>query len=144
MTWEVTLNDIDDFAQNFWKAVPHIKVFAFHGQMGAGKTTIISALCRTKGVTSAPSSPTFSIINEYAYTENGKEKVLYHIDLYRLKDMEEVLQTGVADCIDSGSICFVEWPEIAPSLFDEAAMHVFIEAADNNKRLIKTATTAAT
>jgi tRNA threonylcarbamoyladenosine biosynthesis protein TsaE len=95
--------------------------------MGAGKTTTIAALCRYKGVRDAVASPTFSIINEYSFTENDIQKKIFHIDLYRLKDEEEVVQTGVEDCISSGEICFVEWPEKAPFLFDENTVHVVIQ-----------------
>ena len=105
--------------------------------MGAGKTTTIAALCRYKGVTEAASSPTFSIINEYAYTEGGIQKTIFHIDLYRLKDDEEVVQTGVEDCVESGKICFVEWPEKAPYLFDERALHIVIKPVNEKERTVK-------
>src|SRR5687767_4547896 len=98
MKWQVSLNGLNEFTQDFWKTVNGYKVFALHGAMGAGKTTVITALCRYKGVTTSISSPTFSIINAYGYTENGFEKVLYHIDLYRLKNTDEAMQAGVADC----------------------------------------------
>ena len=137
MVLHVFIDKLDDFAAQFWQAVGSTKVFAFHGQMGAGKTTTIAALCKYKGVSEAPSSPTFSIINEYAYAEAGAQKTIYHIDLYRLKDDEEVLQTGVEDCIESGHICFVEWPEKAPYLFDERALHVVIEPINERERRVK-------
>src|SRR5436305_3365100 len=119
MEWQVTLADLDAFAAAFWKKVEDAKVFVFHGEMGSGKTTIIAALCRAKGVLDAVSSPTFSIINEYAYNEHGVLKKLFHIDLYRLKSEAEVVQAGVEDVVYSDTVCFVEWPEKAPHLFDE-------------------------
>jgi tRNA threonylcarbamoyladenosine biosynthesis protein TsaE len=118
-------------------------VFAVHGEMGAGKTTTIAALCRAKGVHDAVSSPTFSIINEYAYTEHGHLKKLFHIDLYRLRSAEEVIQAGVEDCVYSGAICFVEWPEKAPHLFDENAMHLVLEPVKATVRNIKVLPAAA-
>src|SRR5215213_7730144 len=117
MQFQISLHELDIFAKHFWEEVKEATVFAFHGQMGAGKTTIITAICRAKAVQDVMGSPTFSIINEYVYTEGNEVKKIYHIDLYRLKDEDEVLQAGVEDCIYSGSVCMVEWPEKAPHLF---------------------------
>jgi tRNA threonylcarbamoyladenosine biosynthesis protein TsaE len=113
------------------------KVFAFHGEMGAGKTTIISALCHYNGTNDVTGSPTFSIINEYSYFENGEAKKIFHIDLYRLKDEEEVIQAGVEDCVYSGSVCMIEWPEKAPGLFDDETVHVFIEHVSATERKVE-------
>ncbi len=142
MEWTVTLDQLDTFAARFWTYVKEAKVFAFHGTMGAGKTTTIAALCRHKGVQEAVASPTFSIINEYGYTTEGEEKKIYHIDLYRLNDREEVLQSGVEDCLFSGAVCFVEWPEKAPHLFDEHTVHVLLLPVDAHTRTLKIATPA--
>ena len=116
---QFSIEQLPAFAAAFWNQVKEARVFLFHGQMGAGKTTTITALCQYKGVQQGISSPTFSIINEYVYIENGQQKTIYHIDLYRLKDLEEMIAAGVEDCIYSGAICFVEWPQKAPELFDE-------------------------
>jgi len=83
------------------------------------------------------SSPTFSIINEYSFNENGIEKKIFHIDLYRLNDEEEAGQAGVEDCFYSDHICLVEWPEKAPHLFPDDTLHVYIEAIDNQTRQIR-------
>lgn len=137
MQFPVYLSDLSKFAEQFWEYVNGAKVFAFHGRMGAGKTTIISALCHYKGTKDVTSSPTFSIINQYDFNQNGETKKIFHIDLYRLKDEEEVIQAGVEDCIYSGTICMVEWPEKAPGLFDEKTVHVFIEAVSDTKRDVR-------
>jgi tRNA threonylcarbamoyladenosine biosynthesis protein TsaE len=134
MKYELGLHELDLFAQTFWKECKGASVFAFHGEMGAGKTTLIVALCRALGVQDAASSPTFSIINEYA---DGQGQPVFHMDLYRLNDPEEITQTGVEDTIASGAICLVEWPEKAPYLFDDAAVHVHIAAMENGKRLVE-------
>ncbi len=126
------LKHIHDAAKKIWQHSVDKKVFAFHGNMGAGKTTFIHALCDEKEVTSTVGSPTFSIINEYVY-DGGK---IFHIDLYRLKDEEEAIRTGVEDCIYSGEICLVEWAEKAPNLFPEDAVKVFIQMVDENTRKI--------
>jgi tRNA threonylcarbamoyladenosine biosynthesis protein TsaE len=137
MEMQVPVTELDPFAQAFWNEVKDARVFAVHGEMGAGKTTTIAALCRAKGVQDAISSPTFSIINEYAYTEHGFLKKLFHIDLYRLRSHEEVAQAGVEDCVYSDAICFVEWPEKAPHLFDENTVHLVLEPVSETVRHVK-------
>ena len=137
MTVAVSLDELPSFAHQFWQAVKDRKVFLFHGEMGAGKTTLIEALCAAKGVKERMGSPTFSIINQYAYNEDGEEKRIYHIDLYRLKDEEEIIQAGVEDCVYSGSICMVEWPQKAPALFDSNAIEIVIEPVDATHRKVK-------
>lgn len=126
------MQDILPAAKRFWQQWPLQKVFAFHGAMGAGKTTFIHALCSAKGVTDTVGSPTFSIINEYAYPE-GK---IYHIDLYRLRDEEEALRAGVEDVLYSGELCFVEWPDRAPGIFPPATISLQIEIIDPETRKI--------
>lgn len=139
MLFHVSLNQLESFAEQFWAQVKNKKVFAFHGEMGAGKTTIISALCHYKDTKDVTGSPTFSIINEYSYFENGERKKIFHIDLYRLKNEEEVVQAGIEDCVYSGSVCMVEWPEKAPDLFDEKTVHVFIEPVSETEREVEMA-----
>ena len=135
--FHISKEQLDEFATQFWNYVKDAKVFAFHGQMGAGKTTIIEALCKVKGVKEVMGSPTFSTINEYVYAENGEQKSIYHIDLYRLKDEQEIIQAGVEDCMYSNQICFVEWPAKAPHLFDETTVQVTIELVNETERNVK-------
>jgi tRNA threonylcarbamoyladenosine biosynthesis protein TsaE len=137
MLFHILFDELENFAEQFWKYVRNKKVFAFHGEMGAGKTTIISALCHYKGTKDVTGSPTFSIINEYSYLESGEAKKIFHIDLYRLKDEEEVMQAGVEDCVYSGSVCMIEWPEKAPNLFDEETVHVFIQPVSAIERKVE-------
>ncbi len=125
------LSAIDDAAKQFLSVIGDRKVFAFDGEMGAGKTTFIHAVCEVLAVKEAVGSPTFSIINHYQTTDG---KTIYHIDLYRLKDEEEAIQTGVEDCLYSGNYCFVEWPGKAPSVFPQNTMQVSIHAVDNETR----------
>ncbi|HXD79299.1 MAG TPA: tRNA (adenosine(37)-N6)-threonylcarbamoyltransferase complex ATPase subunit type 1 TsaE [Puia sp.] len=126
------LPEIEAAAAGFWRHFPTQKVFAFHGEMGAGKTTFIHALCAEKGVTDTVGSPTFPIINEYSYPA-GK---LYHIDLYRLKDEEEAMRAGVGDVLYSGDLCLVEWPERAPGIFPPGTVDLAITAVDRDIREI--------
>ncbi|MGN6439997.1 MAG: tRNA (adenosine(37)-N6)-threonylcarbamoyltransferase complex ATPase subunit type 1 TsaE [Agriterribacter sp.] len=136
MEIEVYLEKIEEAAQMFWQQVTG-EVFAFHGEMGAGKTTFIAALCRAKGTTDHIGSPTFSLINEYTYKEGNVQKSIFHIDLYRLKDEEEAMNAGVEDCLYSGSVCFVEWPEKAPSLLPHDVVHVYVYPVSDQMRRLK-------
>ncbi len=137
MEWTFSLDNINNVAKEFWKATKGKLVFTFHGEMGAGKTTFIHALCDVKGVKDVVGSPTFSIINEYEYDCEGTRKVLFHMDLYRLKNEEEAQRAGVEDALYSDYICLVEWPEKAPGIFPEDKMEVFIEAVDDKIRRLK-------
>lgn len=139
MEWTFSLDQINTVARECWAAIPGKTVLAFYGQMGAGKTTFIHALCDAKGVKDVVGSPTFSIINEYAYEEDGQQRVLYHMDLYRLKDEEEAQRAGVEDCLYSGHICLVEWPEKAPGLFPDDTVSIHIELVDTQTRRLKIA-----
>lgn len=132
MDLEFRLKDIGDAAAGFWRSFPVQQVFAFHGEMGAGKTTFIHALCEGLGVTDVVGSPTFSIINEYNYP-GGR---IFHIDLYRLKDEEEALRAGIEDVLYSGDICLVEWPDRAPGIFPPEAVHVHMGIAGPDTRKI--------
>jgi tRNA threonylcarbamoyladenosine biosynthesis protein TsaE len=134
MEYRFSLDNAHEIATLFWKEQGEANVFAFHGEMGAGKTTFIHALCDVKKVQDVVGSPTFSIINEYAYNENGAQRMIYHIDLYRLKDDEEAVRAGVEDCLYSDHVCMVEWPEKAPRIFPPDTVHIYIEPVDNNIR----------
>ena len=137
MEWTFSLDNINRVAKECWKSAVGKTVIAFHGEMGSGKTTLIHALCEAKGVKDVVGSPTFSIINEYEYDCEGTKKALFHIDLYRLKDENEARQAGVEDCLYSGYICLVEWPEKAPALFPVNTVHAYLEVVDSQTRRLK-------
>lgn len=103
-----------------------IKVFAFNGEMGSGKTTFIKELSKILGSKDDLSSPTYSIVNEY----NSLEGKIYHFDLYRLKNTEELLDLGFEEYLDSGNYCFIEWPLIGEILLIKPYMIIIIN--DNN------------
>ena len=129
-----TLDEIKETANKLLAASANIKVFAFYGEMGAGKTTFIHALCKALGVTDVVSSPTFSIINQYKTTT---AQTIYHMDLYRLKDENEAINAGIEDCLYDGNICLVEWPEKAPGIFPDETLHIKITSVDDNTRKLK-------
>ena len=128
------LEDIGEAAKLFIAATATYKVFALQGDMGAGKTTFVHAVCAAMGVKDTISSPTFSIINEYV---SAAGQVIYHIDLYRLKDEREALQAGVEDCLYSGNCCFVEWPDKAPGIFPDNTLRVSVDVIDMKTRKLK-------
>ena len=132
-----SLASIKEAAAEFWANVGNAQIFAFNGEMGAGKTTFIHALCDAKGVTSTVGSPTFSIINEYVYAGLDGERKIYHIDLYRLKGGEEAIQAGVEDCLYSDHICLVEWPQRAAGLFPTETKQIYLELVDSATRRLR-------
>jgi len=126
-----TLDDIDDIANKFISVLNNLNIVAVNGNMGAGKTTFIHAICRQMGVTGKMSSPTYSIIQQYK-TENNL--IINHIDVYRLKDTNEAIQAGVEDAINSGAFCFIEWPEKIADILPLHFINVFIEPANDTRR----------
>jgi tRNA threonylcarbamoyladenosine biosynthesis protein TsaE len=134
MQTSFTLDNIDDAAIALLEVTGNRKVIAFHAEMGMGKTTFINAICKAAGVISNVSSPTFSIINEYACADGNK---IYHMDLYRLKDEAEAMNAGVEDCLYSGNLCLVEWPEKAPGLFPPETVHCHLKQGRANERNLR-------
>jgi tRNA threonylcarbamoyladenosine biosynthesis protein TsaE len=108
-------------------------VLACYGEMGAGKTTLIKALCQQLKVIDTVDSPTFSIINQYQ-TSNGQ--TIYHLDLYRLNSVDEAILAGVEDCLLSGNWCFVEWPEKTPALFDDTMLQLRLQTLGHQNRAL--------
>ena len=108
------------------------KIFAFYAPMGTGKTTLIKEICATLGSKDKFSSPTYSIVNEYQLSVSPQAKI-YHLDLYRLKNIDEALAAGVEEYLESGQYCFIEWPQIIESLLPENVVNITI-ASDGNIR----------
>ncbi|MGI8581053.1 MAG: tRNA (adenosine(37)-N6)-threonylcarbamoyltransferase complex ATPase subunit type 1 TsaE [Chitinophagaceae bacterium] len=126
-----SLSEIENAAVKFIDFLDQHTVVAFHGNLGAGKTTFIQAVCKQLGVKENVSSPTFSIINQY---KTEKNKTIFHIDLYRVKDVEEAINAGVEECIYGGDICFIEWPEKVLSILPAHTVNVFIDPVNETKR----------
>lgn len=129
-----SLKDIETVAGQIWQYGKEKKIWAFHGEMGAGKTTFIHALCNLLQVTDVVSSPTFAIINEYRSPVAG---TIYHTDWYRLKNEEEAIQAGVEDCMLSGNLCLIEWPDKAPGLLPDDTFHIYIETVNVETRKLR-------
>jgi|TARA_B100001175_G_C19363058_1_gene568084 tRNA threonylcarbamoyladenosine biosynthesis protein TsaE len=109
------------------------KVVRIDGPMGAGKTTLISSICKSLGVEEPISSPTFSLVNTY----KSRDGIIYHFDFYRIQNAHEALDIGLEEYLESGNLCFMEWAEkITPHLplnYD----HYKLEVIDKEHRKIK-------
>ncbi len=134
MELQFALSEIEIAAKFIQQSLGKNRIIAFTGEMGAGKTTLSQEFCKKLGVTANMSSPTFSIINEYGAQDGS---VIYHMDLYRLKDEEEAIAAGVEECLFSGRFCLVEWPEIIDNLLGDDCLRLQISLAPDNKRLLK-------
>ncbi len=130
------LDAIEAAAHEFAAAMGDYTVFAFYGEMGAGKTTFISALCRVLGVEEdMANSPSFSIINEYR--SDTTAELIYHFDCYRLQDEREAEDIGAEDYFDSGALCFIEWPERIENLLpDDTVVVRIVESPDDHSRTL--------
>lgn len=127
-----SLDKIADAAQEFVAQMGNRRVFAFHGGMGAGKTTFIKAICLHLGVKDAVTSPTFAIVNEYG-SDIGP---IYHFDFYRIKNLGEVMDLGFEDYAYSGNLCLMEWPELIKELLPEDTTNVHIAETENGMRIV--------
>ncbi|HMO62106.1 MAG TPA: tRNA (adenosine(37)-N6)-threonylcarbamoyltransferase complex ATPase subunit type 1 TsaE [Ferruginibacter sp.] len=134
MDLNFALDEIQQAAEKILKAAAGKKVFALHGEMGAGKTTLVHALCNVLGVKDLVNSPTYSIINEYTAANN---QPVYHLDLYRLSNEQEAFYAGVEDCLYSGNYCFAEWPEKAPGIFPPGTIQLTLTATGDNTRKLE-------
>lgn len=127
-----TLDQLNLAAKEMLAVFESKKIFLFNAQMGVGKTTFIKELCRALGSKDNLSSPTYSIINEYS-SPSGK---IYHFDLYRIKNIEELYDLGIEDYLYSNSFCFIEWPDLVTSLLNRDE-YVSVNMSEiNGERLI--------
>jgi len=130
-----SLDGIEASARDFINAVGENRLIAFYAPMGAGKTTFTTALCRVLGVKEDTiSSPTFSIVNEYRDAEG---EPIYHFDFYRISRLEEALDIGFYDYIDSGYFCFMEWPENIEAIIPDEALKVYISVEPDGSRILR-------
>lgn len=109
------------------------KIFAFYGVMGAGKTTIIKALCKVLGAVDIASSPTFTLVNEY---RTPKNESIFHIDFYRIRKKEEVFDFGFEEYLSCGSYCFMEWPELVEDILPPDTVRIRITVGEDQERIL--------
>lgn len=105
----------------------------FSGPLGSGKTTLIKGIMHEIGYNANVSSPTFSLINEYTV----KDKMIYHIDLYRINEVDELYEIGFDEYLRSGNICLIEWPKIAMKMIDKDFVHIKLKEISKNKRSLE-------
>ncbi len=126
-----SISDLPGIAKQIVSHAGITRIFLFYGDMGAGKTTLIKQLCNELGSSDNITSPTFSIVNEYA----GPNKI-YHFDFYRLKNQNEALDLGAEEYFYSGNYCFIEWPEKIPDLLPDNYIRITIaQQADNSRNI---------
>lgn len=126
-----SVDELPDVAAKLLSYCTDKKIFAFLGEMGAGKTTLIGAVCKVLGVKQHVSSPTFAIVNEYS--ASGK---IFHLDLYRLKTIEEAVEIGIEEYLTGGDYCFIEWPQLIESLLPPDTVRVSIEVLNEHERIL--------
>ncbi|MDR2962360.1 MAG: tRNA (adenosine(37)-N6)-threonylcarbamoyltransferase complex ATPase subunit type 1 TsaE [Bacteroidales bacterium] len=129
-----SLHEISAAAEEFLERTKQHNVIAFNGQMAAGKTTFIKALCAALGVAEETTSPTFSLVNEY---QTSAGSTIYHFDLYRIEHTEELLDMGFEDYVYSGHKCFIEWAEIAAVLLPPDTLWVTLRVNENGVRIVE-------
>ncbi|MGB0839376.1 MAG: tRNA (adenosine(37)-N6)-threonylcarbamoyltransferase complex ATPase subunit type 1 TsaE [Chitinophagales bacterium] len=128
------LRDLPKAAEQLINACKNERIFAFYGEMGTGKTTFVKAICAQLGVVDTVSSPTYALVNEYV---DDQGQIIYHFDLYRLENIEELLGIGFEEYLDSEQVCFIEWPQIAaPILADFSPIEVHMTQQPDNSRKI--------
>lgn len=121
-------------AKKFLENTVGMRIFAFYGSMGAGKTTFIKAVCEALGSADIVTSPTFTLINEYI---SAKGEPIYHIDFYRIKKQDEVFDFGIEEYLSSGSYCFIEWPELAEEILPPETVKIRITVGNDEERIVE-------
>ena len=129
-----SIKNIDFAAAELLKEFDGQRIFAFFGEMGAGKTTFIQALCKELDVIEVVNSPTFTIVNEY---HTGNRNLIYHFDFFRIKKIEEVFDFGYEDYFYSGNYCFIEWPELITGILPDNAVLIKITINQGGTRILE-------
>ena len=129
------LDNIDDIAAELLRLFPDAGILAFYGELGAGKTTFIKALCRCLEIEQVVTSPTFAIVNEYK-DKHGSISC-FHFDFYRIERVEEAMDMGYEDYFYSDNLCFIEWPEKISELLPENTIRLMIDVLDDGKRQLR-------
>ena len=136
MEIEFSLDQISQVADKIIAQNPQ-KIILFNGEMGVGKTTFTKAFCQHFGVSTTTSSPTFSLVNEYFYANTeGVQKVIHHLDLYRLNTLAEAMDIGIEDYLYDDSYCLIEWPQLIEPIFPDDVLKISIELIENSMRKI--------
>jgi tRNA threonylcarbamoyladenosine biosynthesis protein TsaE len=133
---KLTIKNTDELDRAAGEFLGHTRgsnIFAFYGSMGAGKTTLIKAICKQLGAIDTVTSPTFTLVNEYA---SRYDDLIYHFDFFRIKETSEVYDFGFEEYMESGRMCFMEWPEKIEALLPEETVKVYISVNPDNSRTV--------
>ena len=134
MIHRITLEtELPELAKKILLAYPQEKIFGFYGEMGAGKTTLIKEMCKVLGVGSITSSPSFAIVNEYAFGDN---EPVYHFDFYRIEKLEDAYQIGFEEYLNSNYYCFIEWADKVEPILKGDFVRIEIEMFDDGHRMV--------
>ncbi len=139
MEWILNAPDeLPAFVPKLMDALAGRRKIALYGEMGAGKTTLVKSICEYLGVKGNTASPTFSLVNQYTYTEaDGSVSLFHHLDLYRLHSAQEAFDIGLEDLLYDPWYCVIEWPQWAENLFPEEVARVEIEILGETTRRIR-------
>ena len=129
-----SISELRPIAEEILRQVAEPGIFALHGDMGSGKTTLIKEFCAALGTIDTVTSPTFALVNEYQTESNGP---IYHFDVYRIKKLEEVLDIGYETYFYSGNYVFIEWPELIGELLPDKYVYIMIRELDSGEREIQ-------
>lgn len=136
-SFSFNLDSIQLAAARLWQFGKDYAVWSFVGEMGAGKTTLISAICKHLGVQDAVSSPTYALVNEYTFTQEGNATTIFHADWYRLKDAADARNAGMDEILfQPNTYSFIEWASIAPELLNKVYLKVEIENVNETERVL--------
>ncbi|MFN0036461.1 MAG: tRNA (adenosine(37)-N6)-threonylcarbamoyltransferase complex ATPase subunit type 1 TsaE [Saprospiraceae bacterium] len=133
-----SLSELDACIPRLLAALAGRRKIALYGDMGAGKTTLVKAICQYLGVRENTASPTFSLVNQYSYAEaDGSEALFHHLDLYRLRSAQEAFDIGLDDLLYDPWYCVIEWPQLAEHLLPDDTVRVEIEILGETERRIR-------
>lgn len=133
-----SIDELDKIVEDLINFAGECKILLFYGEIGAGKTTFIQRFCSYFEVNEKVTSPTFSLINEYTFKDktDQSEQLIFHLDLYRLKNINEAIDIGIEDYLYDKYYCLIEWPEIIEPLLSEHVVKIKIQLLDNSSRKI--------
>lgn len=126
-----SIEELENVSDKIIQLTESNAIFCFYGNLGAGKTTLIKLICEKLSVSDSISSPTYPIINEYQYPDG----IIYHIDLYRLKSIDEALNIGLEEYLYSGNLCFIEWPDNFESILPDKHIKIKITKFDEYRNI---------
>ena len=135
-TWIATLNTLEQIVPTILDEIGDNNIVLLNAEMGAGKTTLVAAICKYLKVKDTVGSPTYSIINEYEYIKNNEPHKIFHMDLYRLNSEVEAIDIGIEDYLYSNEYCFIEWSKIIQNLLPENIKKIEIEINEDLSRKI--------